>query len=273
MYVAHDLESFYVRIDINENGVLSELGTDPVGWFSLFLDTDMCDTTGLTWGYWALGADYWMVLNTSGSSSEYYPGDSIFAFTGANGSDSKWASTSHTPSVAYNVDDNVMEVGISRATVGEVDKFYESLRLFILNENTVDWSNEGYPSSWGSDTAPYYFSHFAPLDTAADTTVSIVEHETYIPEQINLLGNYPNPFNPSTTISFVLENADIITIDVFNLLGQKVRTLYSGNASRGMNKIKWDGKDDFNMPVESGVYLYTLTTANTSMSNKMILLK
>jgi len=274
VYVAHDLDSIYIRIDINENGLLSELGTDPVCWFSLFLDTDMCDTTGLTWGWWALGADYWMVLNTSGASSSYYPGDGIFAFTGANGSDSQWAITGYTPTVAYNTDDNVIEVGLSRAAIGEVDKFYESLRFLILNENTVDWSNEGYPSSWGSDTAPYYFSSFPPPDTTTvDTTTGIAEHDTYIPEQVNLLGNYPNPFNPNTIISFVLENTDKITLEVFNLLGQKVRTLYSGNASRGMNNIEWDGKDDFDMSVESGVYLYTLTTANTSMSSKMILLK
>jgi len=261
VYVAHDLDSIYFRIDINENGLLSDLGSDPIGQMSMFFDTDMDVETGLTWGWWALGGDYWITFTN--------PEDTILVFTGEHGSDSQWETTGDVYTVAYNADDNVVEIGIARASLGEVDNFYESLRFLVLAENTVDWSNDAYPSSFSVDIAPYYFSSFPP----ADTTTGIVEQDTYIPESANLLRNYPNPFNPSTTISFVLENADKITLEIFNLLGQKVRTLYSGNASRGTNNIMWDGKDDLSRPVKSGVYLYTLTTTNTSMSNKLILLK
>ncbi len=89
------------------------------------------------------------------------------------------------------------------------------------------------------------------------------------------LSNYPNPFNPTTTISFELntENTENTEIAIYNLKGQKVKQLVNGQFPAGLHTVIWDGRDENNNPVSSGIYLYRLKTADKVISKKMILLK
>lgn len=87
------------------------------------------------------------------------------------------------------------------------------------------------------------------------------------------LSNYPNPFNPETSISFNLEKASFVSIDIFNVKGQKIKTLTSSKFSVGQHTIVWDGKDDHQSSVSSGIYIYQLKSDNFSATRKMILLK
>lgn len=90
-----------------------------------------------------------------------------------------------------------------------------------------------------------------------------------------LIGNYPNPFNPSTTISFSLAEQTPVTIEVFNVLGQKMQTLVSGETySRGTHSVYWDGKDMYGRDAASGIYLYKMETeTDERMIKRMLLLK
>ncbi|MCL5029425.1 MAG: T9SS type A sorting domain-containing protein [Bacteroidetes bacterium] len=94
-----------------------------------------------------------------------------------------------------------------------------------------------------------------------------------LPKEFVLEGNYPNPFNPSTTIKFELPRRQNVELNIYNMLGDKVRTLVNNVLSSGENKIVWDGKDDNNSVVSSGVYIYTLRMEDKIYSGKMILLK
>ncbi|MCB0279638.1 MAG: T9SS type A sorting domain-containing protein, partial [Calditrichaeota bacterium] len=95
-----------------------------------------------------------------------------------------------------------------------------------------------------------------------------------VPEQYNLLQNYPNPFNPSTTIQYDLASDAIVRIVIYNMLGQKVRTLLNQFELAGSaKKIVWDGKNDAGQRVVSGIYIYQLNTATFSQSKKMVLIK
>lgn len=85
--------------------------------------------------------------------------------------------------------------------------------------------------------------------------------------------NYPNPFNPHTNIRFILEEPDQVLIEVFNLKGQKVRTLVEGNYDSGEFIVNWNGKNDDNQDEASGVYFYKMNTSNKSQIRKMILLR
>jgi hypothetical protein len=90
------------------------------------------------------------------------------------------------------------------------------------------------------------------------------------------LSNYPNPFNPSTTIFFNIsrKNAENAEIIIYNLKGQKVNQLRITNYELGMNEAVWNGTDENNIPVTSGVYYYKLILGNDVVaSKKMILLK
>ncbi len=92
-------------------------------------------------------------------------------------------------------------------------------------------------------------------------------------QQNFLLQNSPNPFSFSTTISYQLSYADHIQICVYNLAGQKVRTLVDQQASAGASSVIWDGRNDQGQPVSSGVYLYRLETSFARRQNKLLLVR
>ena len=88
--------------------------------------------------------------------------------------------------------------------------------------------------------------------------------------------NYPNPFNPETTISFSLvKNAKNTEIEIYNLKGQKVRAWHFDNLTTGSHSVTWNGTDSNNQPVSSGVYFYKFKTesGNYSSTKKMLLMK
>ena len=85
--------------------------------------------------------------------------------------------------------------------------------------------------------------------------------------------NYPNPFNPSTDIVFDLEKSSTINLTVFNVLGQKVKVLANGSKQAGTHTVNWDGRDEMGATVSTGLYFYTLTDGNNSVTKKMALMK
>ncbi|MCK4372133.1 MAG: T9SS type A sorting domain-containing protein, partial [candidate division Zixibacteria bacterium] len=89
-----------------------------------------------------------------------------------------------------------------------------------------------------------------------------------LPGGFSLGQNYPNPFNPKTTISFNLPQPSLVTLEVFNITGQKVATLVDGPRGAGEHTISWDARE-----MSSGVYFYKLTTPEHNASRKMVLLK
>jgi flagellar hook assembly protein FlgD len=99
-------------------------------------------------------------------------------------------------------------------------------------------------------------------------------------EKLNLVGNefelhnnYPNPFNPSTNINFVVPKLSKVTLNVYNTLGQKVKTLIDSKSLTGRQTAVWNGKNDFGNSVPSGVYYYRLETESSSLTKSMVLLK
>jgi serine protease len=96
------------------------------------------------------------------------------------------------------------------------------------------------------------------------------------PDKFNLEQNYPNPFNPSTTIPFTLGKSANVSLKIFNIVGQEVRTLVNGHKDAGQYTLQWDSKDNFDRAVASGIYFYKLSvsgTENLTLTRKMILMK
>jgi len=97
------------------------------------------------------------------------------------------------------------------------------------------------------------------------------------PTSFHLKQNFPNPFNPTTKIPFDIpeleEDITIIKINIFNHLGQKVKTLYNGPLSAGTYELEWSGLDDSDRKMPSGVYIYHLYSTEYTASRKMILVK
>jgi hypothetical protein len=88
-----------------------------------------------------------------------------------------------------------------------------------------------------------------------------------------LHNNYPNPFNPTTTISFSLKEREMVTLSIYNLKGQKIRTLESTELESGQHSIIWNGDDQNGNVVSSGIYFYKLDTDSYSATKKMVMMK
>jgi hypothetical protein len=97
--------------------------------------------------------------------------------------------------------------------------------------------------------------------------------ENDIPLANKLTGNYPNPFNPSTTIGFALKETGNVTLEVYNLKGEKVKTLINDTMEAGNHSIVWNGTDNLGKDVSSGVYFYKMKTGRYTSTKKMILMK
>jgi hypothetical protein len=89
-----------------------------------------------------------------------------------------------------------------------------------------------------------------------------------LPEKYILLQNYPNPFNPVTTVPVQIFEKSEITLEIVNSLGQVEEVLYKGELDIGIHKFLWHGDSN-----PSGIYLYRLTSGNTMLARKMVLLK
>jgi len=94
-----------------------------------------------------------------------------------------------------------------------------------------------------------------------------------LPEEYILFQNYPNPFNPETTIQFALPEESFVTLQVYNIAGQLIRTLKSEKLPAGYYRVCWDGKDDNGREMSSGVYFYRIVAGEFTQAKRMILLK
>lgn len=93
------------------------------------------------------------------------------------------------------------------------------------------------------------------------------------PSAFALTGNYPNPFNPTTTISFTLPSSGAATLAVYSVTGQKVRELVSGPLTAGAHSVVWDGRDNSGKAVSSGVYISRLSMGNKTTAGRLLLAK
>lgn len=100
-----------------------------------------------------------------------------------------------------------------------------------------------------------------------------VPNEDNVATPTRLLGNYPNPFNPSTTISFTTAKAAPVQITIYNLKGQAVRTWNLETEVGGNHSVQWDGLDDNGLSLSSGVYFYRMFSGAYSSTRKMVLMK
>ena len=98
-------------------------------------------------------------------------------------------------------------------------------------------------------------------------------YQAGVPTDFALHENYPNPFNPSTTLRFDLPELSDVNVIIYNMLGQEVKTFNMQNISAGHHSIRWNATNDLGDPVSAGVYLYQLQTKDFVKTRKMILLK
>lgn len=111
------------------------------------------------------------------------------------------------------------------------------------------------------------FQAFTGSEVDVETEYSV------IPDNFIVLQNYPNPFNPSTTIRYGLPNNGFVTIVVYNLFGQEIKTLLAQNKHAGYHTVSWDGRNEMEQKVSSGIFFYKVDAGKYTVTRKMILIK
>lgn len=104
-------------------------------------------------------------------------------------------------------------------------------------------------------------------------SVVSVDGMEQLPEEFSLSQNYPNPFNPTTVIAFAIPEASDVSLEIYNIRGQKVRTLLNGHVSAGFYSSYWNGLNDQGRGVASGTYIYLMKTSDHTFSKKMVYMK
>ena len=139
-----------------------------------------------------------------------------------------------------------------------------------------DFSSASVPVNVGAEAYSVSVEDIALTPTG---TTSVGQGRSNIPDAFMLHQNYPNPFNPSTTIQFDMPVSGEVSVRVYDVLGQEVRTLIHAIVNAGRTQITWDGRDDWGHAVSTGVYLYKMTvsqaggTGSFSQVRRMVLTK
>ena len=102
---------------------------------------------------------------------------------------------------------------------------------------------------------------------------TLVGETVELPSPLSIRNNYPNPFNPSTTIEFSLPKKGFVSLIIYNISGQKVRELVSENLPAGLHHVVWDGTDENGHAASSGIYISQLRMGKKAVAGKMLLIK
>jgi hypothetical protein len=111
------------------------------------------------------------------------------------------------------------------------------------------------------------------VEVSRDVTVVGLEDILGIPKTYAVSQNYPNPFNPNTTIRYQLPMHSQVKLSVYNVLGQRVRTLLDNQVEAGYHVVEWDGMNDAGNQIASGVYIYRFEAGDYRRTLKMIMMK
>jgi hypothetical protein len=136
-----------------------------------------------------------------------------------------------------------------------------------LSFTTVGSSTYGWAVGTAGDIVGYF------------GTITDVKRNDPLPQVFDLAQNYPNPFNPSTTIEYSLPQRANVTLRIYDMLGQEVRTLATGVREAGNFKVVWDGRNNTGYTVSTGLYVYRIEASPLDGGNafasfkKMLLLK
>jgi len=157
----------------------------------------------------------------------------------------------------------------------------ESAGSIIINQDEKVYvsgstASANFPVSYSAYDTTYNGGNTDLFISLFDSLVSTGYNSTVVNNRLTTLKlypNYPNPFNPETVISYQLSENNFVQLNVFNSLGQIVRSLVNNSQTADNYSVTWKGKDDFGNNLPSGLYFYQLKTNDKSITRKMILIR
>jgi len=106
-----------------------------------------------------------------------------------------------------------------------------------------------------------------------DQEMLFIADVSFVPKEYRLYDAYPNPFNPSTTIGYDIQKKGHVSVLIYDMLGNRVRTLANGIQEAGNGSITWNGRDDGGKLVSAGLYIYQIQSGTFSQAKKVVVLK
>ncbi|MCK9210880.1 MAG: fibronectin type III domain-containing protein [Ignavibacteriaceae bacterium] len=228
---------------------------------------------------------YWRVRSHSGAStSNWSPLLSFYAYSGTN----SVAPLLATPTNGVSVVTTSPQLSwfINTPTSSLNYELQVSEDAVFTNPTTVsNLSSSSYQTDNLALNKTYYwrvrskdtggnFSNYSKAEKFAVGSLTGVENMGgKIPTEFSIDQNYPNPFNPTTIIRYgIPQNADV-TLSIYNMLGQKIKTLVSEQKNAGTYSVQWNGDNEFGQKVSSGAYIYRINAGNFVKAMKLILMK
>jgi len=127
---------------------------------------------------------------------------------------------------------------------------------------------------WVADSVDYTAAFFNSMDNCIEACFLASNDEiNQLPQAFNLYNNYPNPFNPVTTLRYDIPENSHVTITIYDMLGRQVKTLINQTQDAGYKSLIWDATNDYGKPVSAGIYLYQIQAGEYISTKKMVLLK
>ncbi len=164
---------------------------------------------------------------------------------------------------------NTLEQNIASAGTYSFNLWFREDGTYV--DKIVLTTDAGFtPSGEGPAESP---QSAAPAAKAQGLTDGLAFETLDLPAEFDLKANYPNPFNPSTTINFDVPEASDVRLEVFDMMGRRVATLVNGQLGAGRYEAIWDARSDAGAPVASGVYLYRLQAGSFESVKRMVFMK
>jgi len=157
-------------------------------------------------------------------------------------------------------------------SMNTIDIELDDIDAFSTVVNTLKGGTTYYWRVQSKDDKGEYSAH-SNVGRFVTATVTSVDNEPVIPTKFEVEQNYPNPFNPTTTIRFALPQATFVTLKIYNMLGQLVKTLINEQKNAGTFNVRWRGDNSSGLKVSSGTYIYRVIAGPNIVTKKMILLK
>ena len=126
---------------------------------------------------------------------------------------------------------------------------------------------------WSHDGFEFTPSSSGPRDIHVDVSEMLGIDGLSLPTEFALHNNYPNPFNPVTNIVYDIPEVTDVTLEIYNVMGQRVRTLAQGSHEPGRYQIVWNATNDFGQGLSSGMYIYRIQAGDFVSVKKLVLMK
>lgn len=228
---------------------------------------------------------YWRVRSHSGAStSNWSPLLSFYAYSGTNSvapllatptngvsvvttsPQLSWFINTPTSSLNY-------ELQVSEDAVFTTPTIISNLNSSSYQANNLAKDKTYYWRVRSKDTGGNFSNYSKAEKFAVGSLTGVENNNGKIPTEFSIAQNYPNPFNPTTIINYGIPQNAEVTLSIYNMLGQKIKTLVSEQKSAGTYSVQWNGDNEFGQKVSSGAYIYRIAAGNFVKSMKLILMK